>query len=586
MRRRSRLLFWQALLVLALVSCTQEPANLSPVTDELNWRTISEIPDPGYLDAIWGTDPGNVYVTLDDRDESRSPLLRFDGVSWNDVVLPAGVSRAGKIVGTGPNDIWVPTNTGLLHFDGAGWVNTGIYAYAIAATAAGVVYAVLPGQDDVLARYNGASWDTLGTIPNYTHELWASDEPRVTIAFDAYPEDSILWWDGVSFSTTRAPGNVSCLWGETASGLMAGGFASGNAAIWQWDGVDWQPMAIPSGVDRVWDIEGNNASDLYATSCCGTLLHYDGATWQTAPIPTGSGLDQLLVTSNDLYVTQGRGTVMHRGVGGWETLMGGGPHDISGIWADSPSRGVAVSYVLETWEWNGRTWTERSGEDASFRGLVELGGRAMDDIYAVSRDGLTYHFDGNSWSFVTNLDLGFNSDLVMSAKEGTLYAASFDGVFRLDGDSWTQLYDADGNYLLALWAGEGGEVFVGGNVFVHLRGDAVVSDTQLPDGFGTILGVSGVSNHEVYLAAQGALLKYDGTDFAVVGPPGGYDQVAAAPNGDVVAFGYRNSALKADGVWLRAPVRRVASTLSVARDGSFIRFAYNTGLQSIAYLDE
>jgi hypothetical protein len=161
----------------------------------------SALPKGQNLRGVWGDGLGIVWaVTLEGN------ILRWDGASWT-IHVHATKTESGlfSIFGTGPTDIWVPSDLGLLHGTGT---SSATLTFAPVA---------LPGDPSVLVK---SVW---GTGPG---DLWAV---AGTQSFDAPPfaVGRVLHYTGaadgggawtVDASLSSQPVVYDAVWGSAGSG--------------------------------------------------------------------------------------------------------------------------------------------------------------------------------------------------------------------------------------------------------------------------------------------------------------------------------------------------------------------------------
>lgn len=77
-------------------------------------------PRTGTIFGLWGTGPEDVWA-VGDGGAAGAIVWHFDGASWSEPTLPAGVSRTVfKVHGQGPDDVWMSCADGsVLHWNGA-----------------------------------------------------------------------------------------------------------------------------------------------------------------------------------------------------------------------------------------------------------------------------------------------------------------------------------------------------------------------------------------------------------------------------------------------------------------------------------
>jgi hypothetical protein len=207
----------QFVLLSGLCACSS-PSTVAIHQDASTAATDASVP------AV--TDSGAREVQVESSIEDAAPTvpdapdhLSCDNLSWSPVPSsPAGA----KIMGSGPNDIWVVANTGVMRGDGVAW--------------APVTF----------------------TPSTCTIGLTSTDLP---------PASGGLWVSG--------PNDVLV----TGCGAP-GGHANGDGNVHHWDGSQW--LAYNLGDNReVTELWGSAPDDVWGTMLpqSGYLGHWDGSTW-------------------------------------------------------------------------------------------------------------------------------------------------------------------------------------------------------------------------------------------------------------------------------------------------------------------
>lgn len=163
----------------------------------------------------------------------------------------------GKLVGTGPQDIWFSALTRAFHFDGTKWtIHENIKARTIFQLR----------KDDV--------W-----IGDATLQHW----------------DGTKWSDELVIDGAPAPGIITSISGSSSKDVWAVGYngADGShpAFAAHWDGVAWTMKPLPVGAKEAPNVYAPSPIEAFV-ACASGVYKWDGAQWQTMTMPTvdaGSG---------------------------------------------------------------------------------------------------------------------------------------------------------------------------------------------------------------------------------------------------------------------------------------------------------
>jgi hypothetical protein len=171
--------------------------------------------------------------------------------------LEATTWGTGKLVGTGPQDLWFSALTRAFRFDGTTWT---IHDNLKART----IFQVR--KDDV--------WVGDKTLQHWDGKKW-SDE----FAIDGAP----------------APGIITSISGSSSTDIWAVGYnpSDGTHPVFtaHWDGVAWSLKAVPAGMAEAPNVYAPSPIEAFLATATG-VYRWDGAQWQKMQLPAvnaGSG---------------------------------------------------------------------------------------------------------------------------------------------------------------------------------------------------------------------------------------------------------------------------------------------------------
>jgi hypothetical protein len=356
----------------------------------------------------------------------------------------------------------------------------------------------------------------------------------------------------------RAPGTRSVLMATIVVGAVLARAAAAQPTCGEWNQVD-----PPAGAtNAVTEVEARSADDAFAFAIPLGLIHWDGTAWSEFPITDPFGdyplvwIDEFdLVGPSHLFLA-GRGDTgpfsndqvlrfwdgtgwsdwesltLEPDIQGWprngaaNAVVGAAPDDvwILGI-ADSFGDGVSGNPLL-TVHWDGSQLIEyiTPGPNNRQNNVYDAVGIASDDIWAVGGynntnnpdgrfRGLTYHWDGTSWSHIPNP----SEDIT----EVNLYAV-------------TAIASDD------VWAagGHGASPF-----FMHWDGSEW-NVVPSPATTGTVYKIAAIASDDVWAvdhAAQvpviGKFYHWDGVAWRIVLPPDVPGATAVERHGGLAAVG-------------------------------------------------
>ncbi len=371
-------------------------------------------------------------------------------------------------------------------------------------------------------------------------------------------------WTAMDSGTTVRLNDV---WGASSTNVYAVG---DRGTILHYDGVSWR--AVPSGTQHhLTAISGTSPRNILAVGEWGTFLRYDGAAWADVwshdlNVRNTSMIDIWAASSDEAFVVSESGLLRYDGVSLSRVRYTGGMT----LWGTSPSNlflgGLTGSGGSVVVHYDGREWTTSLLVDSG-SGVDEIWGTSSRNVFAATRRGDIYRYDGIAWTRMGCGDglgisgLGGNSPtrVVAVGEAGTM--CLFDGV------SWTRISSGPVVELHGVWGTSANEVFAVGNSTVDysvtiLRYDGLswtVMPSGLPEGGGvpTIKAVwAGSPIHAFAIGYHGpdpsdpVLLSYDGVSWSVAPLPvrGNFEDIWGNSPTDVFVVGSRGAIAHYNGV--------------------------------------
>jgi trimeric autotransporter adhesin len=419
---------------------------------------------------------------------SNTSVQRWTGASW--IAFSPGLANGraatvwnGELI---VGKLWIGGNAPVVKWTGSSWQTFGGGITGPAVTAVGNALTVFSGElvaggimngaggipVSAIARWNGATWQALGTGMNgkvvaltvHGGDLVAGG--AFTWAPGVASASHVVRWNGSSW-TSLGPG-IAAAWPITSvnafttwnGNLTAGGYFNSTSSVAWWTGASWQsvlPGIFTGGSSTAVQALSEYGGQLYAggafTAGFGNpasyLMRFTGAAWT----PVGSGLNgpvlALAVYNGELYA--------------------GGPFSLAG--------GVAAQGVAR---WNGTSWQPvgTGVQGGHVRALTVSNGTLLAGGTFASAGGVTAtgiaQWDGASWQAL--LDVGntgvhsiavLNGDVYASASTWALPSGFTQGVARFDGTAWHPL----GSGMTGVFPGpalatHGGQLFAGGEFLV------------------------------------------------------------------------------------------------------------------------
>ena len=286
--------------------------------------------------------------------------------------------------------------------------------------------------DAQFAFYAGAlTDDPVSSLPLPTSEVLRTG--LGTLDEGTYLEHGADGWREVR---SGYPGDI---YGLTALPNGAAFAATGEGTILHYDGHSWWPQPVPTG-PALHAVAADLDGGALAVGDAGRVIRWDGIAWTDEPTPTDRDLRDVVATGHQAAVAVGRYVILERLSGVWSAVSAGPPRnlaaltatpqgtlwavgahgvvvhrDTSGAWAtlDVPFH-QALNDVFATQDGlviavgDGGGVLTRAADGAldaaatpTQRALHAVWGPSAADVWAVGDDATVVHFDGSSWSLVS-----------------------------------------------------------------------------------------------------------------------------------------------------------------------------------------
>ena len=297
---------------------------------------------------------------------------------------------------------------------------------------------------------------------------------------------------------------------------------------------------VPGGAEQIVSVTGGGTADVaFAVVCSGTET-----SWNTIPFNTeefnglaiwSSSPSNIIVSGS--YPNAIDNTILHYNGSAWVAAFNGGRSSYGSLSGLSPTEVYAAVGDGEVLRWNGSLWQDvgPARERANF---MSVWAAAPQNIFvggwedATPENGLIEHFDGSAWSPQQSHGFGTYGEVydMSGVSSGEVFALGrespydvtpeedylLSGVSRYDGAGWSRSYDTREDFLNAIWANAGNDVYVvtraGG--ILHFDGAAwtpMTSPTTQP-----LTDVWGNSSSNVYAVGAAGILHFDGTAWTVL----------------------------------------------------------------------
>lgn len=237
--------------------------------DGASWKFVPlQITDGGpltfpfALNAIEGFSRTNIYASGeklqgDQQYEIKSLLLHYDGMQWNEVIVP-DIGVVGNLTIIRQNELYGGgIGKYFLHFNGAIWTKDSINVST-------PLNALIHITD--FAEYN-----------NDIYCLYDYQTEDASLAVHYFLKKNTSGWSVVdSFIIDQT--HYTYEWGEHLKILPDGDlYCFGSSALLKFNGNDWATILNER---HILDIVGPNSSNMFAVGYPGKVFHFNGADWK------------------------------------------------------------------------------------------------------------------------------------------------------------------------------------------------------------------------------------------------------------------------------------------------------------------
>ena len=553
----------------------------------IGWKRVpcNATTNLGVIAAVPGTD-----LAWAAAPRPTGPLIRFDGQAWAVVDAPIYGTVQG-ISATGPDHVWFASSDALHHHDGQsfseigasdGLVLTGAYYQTVWSSGPNDVY-LFSNAAEGSYHFDGTSWTADPSIPAPERALaaWGTGPDDVwMIERHGTNTEPVHHFDGSSW-TAHDVGltNLSAIWGDGDTVLVAGRLASSHTAIARYQAGSWTVHPLGS-TDEIRSMWGRSADDVIALASY-SVFHFDGARVLLLDAlfdSLGRGLYGITGTATSGHVLAiGENGLAVRFPGALlttftpaETRVYG---SLAGIWGSERDALFAITQIdnfgvsqvmhyagtVPDYPW---AWTEVG--QITGRTLTGVWSSGPGDVWVTATSGVNgeiYRGDQTAIALDHQLAQGEgHAFAIHGTGPGDVWVAGTSRVWHHDGTAWSEAHHAAGlGALLGVWARSPTDVFaVGeGGAIVHFDGTSwqpMSSGTTR-----TLRGVYATATAAYAVGDGGTVLRHDGAAWQPMASNVVLDLYAIHGTGDddLFAVGDSGTIIHHDGIgW--GPIRNPA----------------------------
>lgn len=534
--------------------CVVYPAPMNSLTSVsaspsgTNWAVYQN------LVAAWKGAAGQVYrFDIDDNADiadivaisdtnvwivgSASAVIHYDGTRWTNTML-TNASALSSVWASSASDVWTVGNFGVVgHYDGSKWssqtLSSSVNLSAVFGTGPQDVWAA----GSKVEHYNGTSWSevAISGAPSFkwgwaaaTDDVWL-----LTSGGSVMRGSATSGFTAMSAQPTLSGTTSYRIWGTSKNDVWIS--TSGDSV--HWNGTAWAQVKGGGAV-----ITGRGPADLVAVSSSAAQT-FDGTMWKSAfELPAATLRSAWAVTPDDVWFVGDKGMVLHEKNGALlrSTL---GTLDLYAVWSSSASDILISDRNHTLYRGDGRTFCPTVLPVPDYSNISEISGTGASDVWAVSLQGPTLHYDGQSWTH--RGDLGVDHIFALGPSD---VWASKDALYHWDGSMWNTTIASTGfgSDFGPIWGATASDVWTsqnalsGGQSWLHFDGTQWGKTADPGQTTGTL---SGSASNDVWSIGF-YHLHWDGAKWTRVQTPRLGEKAIAVTAKDVWAAGLNGLVLR------------------------------------------
>ncbi|MBL9005756.1 MAG: hypothetical protein JNJ46_15980 [Myxococcales bacterium] len=236
--------------------------------------------------------------------------------------------------------------------------------------------------------------------------------------------------------------------------------------VFHFDGSQWTDVTTQLPARARTAVFPISKTDVWAVGAQGTAAHYDGKTWTQHQIPNFYyDFVDVFARGREVWVAAAGARVVHYDGQAWNVLT---PPELAEtsvheLWGTAQQVLIPVNTkdtMKHIARYRGGVWSK---EPVGPGGLTLIHGSSDTDIWALSRQGQGYHFDGTSWKSFPTIDKISLWSLSVAGPDRALAVGDKGTILRWDGHAWLRSASGTEAQLVSVYAPTGGKALVGGD---------------------------------------------------------------------------------------------------------------------------
>ncbi len=260
-------------------------------------------------------------------------------------------------------------------------------------------------------------------------------------------------------------GSVYGIWGAHPDRVIASTAFLTADTILAWDGTSWSVDRNATGFGFTWNTWGFGENDIYVTGrdggFAGRLQHFNGTSWTPLENPAAGLIRDIWGPApDDIYIVGDFNGIHRRREGDWSTVNAPGVF-LGGIWGSSANDIWAVGSSGTVRRYDGETWTGTTNTEGVATMLWAVWGSSSSDVWIVGDGGWVLHWNGTAYDMVQQLDPTVEFAWVWGTGPDNVYALGGSRLYHYDGVSWKRAGGVVDNPLRSGWGTADGDIWIG-----------------------------------------------------------------------------------------------------------------------------
>lgn len=350
------------------------------------------------------------------------------------------------------------------------------------------------------------------------YTVWVAPDQTV---YAAGRDGAIVRGSGVTWASLESGtrSNINALWGFSNSDI----WAATNDSVLHWDGTKWSTeMALAaSDTTGFYGIWGSSPSDIWLVGATGVIQHFDGTSWKKDPyVFTGRILWGVWGSGpSDVWIVGAPGIALHNTGAGWVAVDAKTTAELRQVWGTGPGDVWAVGDAIR--RWNGTQWVvAETGLTTPL--LDQVWGTGPNAVWGVTSNRI-HRWNGVQWTVASTLS-GVSYFSGIGGAGSTAWAiGKYGALAKLENTDWSLVSAPTAPTFQAVWMSALDDGWAVGDRGALYHWDGLTWDVRSGPVSADLKALWGTARDDVWAVGTGAILRFNGTDWASPTGPSGLD---------------------------------------------------------------